>query len=192
MLSRRLCSATRSAPLRSFSSSAAVCQAPIPPATKPASQSQPSLPPVPKTQLEQIRQYPAHPLLQFFRTQRYQITDKALGGTSATEVTDKATSDVKSYVELPQSVLVSDLAKDSHSRAWLASELRLKSSADLHTLWYVLLMERNRLATAWEEIRRVGLRQSAHLLDQNLQKKTHRVSFDTVSSGSKQSLCVDI
>ena len=57
-------------------------------------------------------------------------------------------------------------------RAWSAAELRRKSFRDLHTLWYVLLRERNLISTQREGYRRlsVGLGILA-----NVEKRDHQV-----------------
>ncbi|CCM03529.1 uncharacterized protein FIBRA_05663 [Fibroporia radiculosa] len=47
-----------------------------------------------------------------------------------------------------------DIVNDNSGRSWKAVELRRKSFKDLHTLWYVLMRERNLLVTQNEEARR--------------------------------------
>ncbi|KAJ1827561.1 54S ribosomal protein L4 mitochondrial, partial [Coemansia sp. RSA 2708] len=42
-------------------------------------------------------------------------------------------------------------------RSWMASELRQKSWEDLQKLWYVVLKERNLLASQRDECRRLGV-----------------------------------
>lgn len=62
-------------------------------------------------------------------------------------------------------------------RAWTAAELRTKSFAELHTLWYVLVKERNILATQREERRRLNLHASEG--GDLITKRTFRVSLDS-------------
>ncbi|KAI8324941.1 MRP-L47-domain-containing protein, partial [Martensiomyces pterosporus] len=48
-------------------------------------------------------------------------------------------------------------SRDQTGRAWSASELRQKSWEDLQKLWYVILKERNILASQTEETKRLGI-----------------------------------
>jgi hypothetical protein len=60
----------------------------------------------------------------------------------------------------------------SSGRAWAAAELRRKDFRDLHTLWYVLLRERNLIATQMESYRRASV--PAGVL-RNVQKRDGQV-----------------
>ncbi|KAF9220961.1 MRP-L47-domain-containing protein [Gyrodon lividus] len=68
-------------------------------------------------------------------------------------------------------------------RPWTAAELRRKSFKDLHTLWYVLLRERNLLATQKEEARRLGVNNpealAAPTMDRMCRKSMARLKFVT-------------
>lgn len=57
-------------------------------------------------------------------------------------------------------------------RAWSAAELRRKSFRDLHTLWYVLLRERNLIATQMESYRRADV---ARGVVGNVEKRAYQV-----------------
>jgi len=71
--------------------------------------------------------------------------------------------------------------RDIFGRAWSAAELRRKSFRDLHTLWYVLLRERNLIATQMESYRRVsispGLVESVEKRDFQCRKSMARIKY---------------
>lgn len=122
--------------------------------------------PAPKTPLDVAKAYPDHPLMQFFQMVPVEVAKEGTEGRHA---------DQRESIPVPHSVTETDLTHDYSSRAWLAPELRRKSSADLHTLWYVLLIERNKLATSWEELKRNNVDNAAHMTGQSLSYRHHRV-----------------
>lgn len=122
---------------------------------------------VPTNALDAEIAYPNHPLRQFFRTYKAEIPN----GTD-----DKGKPLTKS-IDRVVSVREADLGRDASGRSYLAPELRLKSSHELHLLWYVLIRERNILASSWEELKRAGAQQAARMNEINLGRRAHRVSF---------------
>lgn len=162
-------SAIRQPPRRLLSASARLLQAPTPPPTLPRSQYLAKTP-APRTTLEAYRRYPNHPLNAFFQIKKTTLPndDSAEGAAASASPGEE--------VSLPVSLVPEDIGKDSSRRSWMAPELRRKSSVELHQLWYVLLMEMNRMGTKWEEIRRNGVRDLALQNDTNVRTRMLKVS----------------
>ncbi|KAJ7600711.1 mitochondrial 39-S ribosomal protein L47 (MRP-L47)-domain-containing protein [Mycena floridula] len=82
---------------------------------------------------------------------------------------DPALVGEEKYETLPQD---NHKGNDNPRRAWQTRELRLKSFQDLHTLWYVLLRERNLLATQRIEAGRASVADALSPEDNHLVMKS--------------------
>ncbi|KAE8204065.1 hypothetical protein CF328_g1306, partial [Tilletia controversa] len=134
----------------------------------------------PQHPLDQHTRYPKHPLTAFFHSELYRVTPSPSEGvlpnivpaSSISSPLQSAKGEVE--VRLPAVLPESLFGHDASSRSYLAPELRLKSSHELHALWYVLLMERNRLATSRDEAKRLGLANLMQMHRTNMGSRAHR------------------
>lgn len=154
--STKVAHATTPHALRLFSSSiSSTYAAPVPPRTLPTSQLEAKTT-ISRTAVEQATKYPRHPLNQFFHF----VTPRTEGGLS-----------------IPKAVIPGlDFGRGTSSRSWRAPELRRKSSMELHQLWYILAMERNRLATKWDELKRAGAKNNVLQLGETIRVRMKQVS----------------
>ncbi|CAO1636994.1 unnamed protein product [Parajaminaea phylloscopi] len=146
--------ASPSSSLRLFSTASPSYAAPALPRVLPVSQ-QTAKTTIPKTPQEQAARYPRHPLNAFFHL----VAPRTEGG-----------------IPTPAAVIPDlDLGERSSSRSWRAPELRRKSSMELHQMWYILAMERNRLATKWDELKRASVQVNASQVGETIRARMKQV-----------------
>ncbi|CAO1633017.1 unnamed protein product [Sympodiomycopsis kandeliae] len=155
---------------RQFSCTPSQSQAPTPRRVIPASHAAVNTQP-PSTIIEQAERYPRHPLNAFFPLIEYEVPDLTAGYKK--DGTPKQSRKVEGPAALN---LEDDIRRSDGRRSWMASELRRKSSVELHQLWYILLIERNRLATSYEELKRtMGRNIASQLVEDRLSAKVRHV-----------------
>lgn len=148
---------------RLFTTSTPRHAAPVPPRTLPTSHALAGTRP-PRNPIEQVQSYPRHPLNAFFHFQ-----ETPLSATSKEKIAVPTTA-----VEGLDLSLRGE--KDNSSRSWRASEMRRKSSLELHQLWYVCAMERNRLATKMAEYTRLEGASIAKGIAESVVRRAAKVS----------------
>jgi hypothetical protein len=161
---------------RSLHSSAVQRQAPAPQATMPVSQAL-ARTEVPRTSAEWAAAYPRHPLLAFFHTAPVRLESSHPLHPSNAPGAPRNASKAATDVQLPAVLSMADLEKERASRSWATPELRTKSSFELHQLWYLCLVERNVLATSFEELRWTGARALARMNNSSLGFRNRKVSL---------------
>ncbi|KAJ9126053.1 hypothetical protein QFC24_002325 [Naganishia onofrii] len=105
-----------------------------------------------------------HALYKFFRIDPMLTQPLGGMGLTAEELAVDRYEEGEGEGMLSVEPIFGDETNLSSGRSWTAKELREKSFADLHTLWYILLRERNVLATQREERRRLGIQMDRELL----------------------------
>lgn len=154
---------------RSFATTSHRLQAPEPRRTMPLSQKLANTQP-PKDLFEQMERYPRHPLNAFFDmiAREYPSPTGATEGDAAS-----ATSEARL---IPVAVSGLDFGQDNSRRSYLTPELRRKSSLELHQLWYICIIERNKLSTKRAEIGRTSSWGLARQQSQSIVRRTTKVS----------------
>ena len=143
------------------------------PVTLPSGHPEPSTYPPPPEYFENIkslREIRIHPLWQFFHIpagsgstlDKKSPNPPVLGFGSITGLDTSPADLIRSGMShLPNT---NSCLTIHAGRAWKTEELQKKSFADLHILWYVLLKERNVLATQAAELRRLTIQTNDSLI----------------------------
>lgn len=156
---------------RSFGTTSHRLQAPEPRRTMPLSQKLANTQP-PKDLFEQMERYPRHPLHAFFDLEMREYP-------SPTEATqgDAAPANPAGRL-IPVAVSKHDFSQSNSRRSYFTPELRRKSSLELHQLWYICIIERNKLSTKRAEVGRTAswslARQQSHSMITRMTKVSRR------------------
>jgi hypothetical protein len=105
--------------------------------------------PPPREEVESNPDHDSHPLWRFFHNRESLETPDANADRSG------RFRDIPFFFWRP--FIDWSIACKITGRSWLTTELRRKSFAELHKLWYILLIERNALLTQRHEAKRLGI-----------------------------------